>query len=67
MRRLRPRADHESMKHKSIGKQITTIDITSDKIIGRGSIPFILRYVEKIKLFHLLDRQLGNVGAGLDN
>ena len=49
------------MKHKSIGKQITTIETTTDKITGRGGITFILRYLEKIKLFHLVDRLLGDV------
>ena len=49
------------MKHKSIGKQITAVETTSDKITGRGGITFILRYLEKIKLFHLIDRLLGDV------
>jgi hypothetical protein len=49
------------MKHKSIGKQITGVETTPDKITGRGGISFILRYVEKIKLFHLMDRLLGDV------
>jgi len=49
------------MKHKSTGKQITAVETTTDKITGRGGITFILRYLEKIKLFHLMDRLLGDV------
>jgi hypothetical protein len=49
------------MKHKSTGKQITAVETTIDKITGRGGISFILRYLEKIKLFHLMDRLLGDV------
>jgi hypothetical protein len=49
------------MKHKSTGKQISTVEITTDKITGRGGIPLILRYVEKIKFFHLIDNLVGQV------
>ena len=48
-------------RHKSIGKQITAVETTTDKITGRGGIPFIMRYLEKIKLFHRIDTQLGEV------
>ena len=51
----------KSMKHKSTGKQISTVEITTDKITGRGGIPLILRYVEKIKFFHLIDNLVGQV------
>jgi hypothetical protein len=48
-------------KHKRSGKQISTVAITTDKITGRGGIPFILRYLEKIKVFHLIDMLVGEV------
>jgi len=40
------------MKHKSTGKQIAAVETTTDKITGRGGITFILRYLEKSKIFN---------------
>jgi len=44
------------MKHKSTGKQITAVETTTDKITGRGGIAFILRYLEKIKIFNYIKK-----------
>jgi hypothetical protein len=49
------------MKHKSSGKHITAVGTTTDKITGRGGIAFILRYLEKVKLFDLIERLVGDV------
>jgi len=49
------------MKHKSTGKQITAVETTTDKITGRGGIAFILRYLEKIKIFNIIDSLVGAV------
>jgi len=44
-------------------KQITIskVDITTDKISGRGGIFFVLRYIENIKLFSLLEKPFRNL------
>ncbi len=49
------------MQCKSTGRQITTVQITSDKITGRGGLLFILRYLERIKIFHVIETILGEV------
>ncbi len=49
------------MKCKSTGQQITTVEITEDKITGRGGLLFILRYLEKSKIFNLLGTVLGDI------
>ena len=49
------------MKHKSTGKQITALETTNDTLTGRGGIPFILRYLEKIKIFHSIDSVVEDV------
>lgn len=49
------------MKHKSTGQQITTVEITEDKITGRGGLIFILRYLEKSKIFNLIETVLGDI------
>lgn len=46
------------MQCKSTGYQITTIEKTTDKLTGRGGLTFILRYLEKIKFFHLAEKIL---------
>ena len=50
------------MKCKSTGQQITTVEITEDKITGRGGLLFILRYLEKSKIFNLIGTVLGDIG-----
>lgn len=37
-----------------MGTKITKIGITSDKITGRGGLPLILRYAERIRLFEVI-------------
>lgn len=37
-----------------MGAKITKIDITNDKISGRGGLPLFLRYIEKIHLYRLI-------------
>ncbi len=49
------------MKYKSTGQQITTVEITEDKITGRGGLIFILRYLEKSKIFNLIETVLGDI------
>lgn len=49
------------MKCKSTGCQITTVEITDDTITGRGGLLFILRYLEKIKIFSMIEKTLGSV------
>ena len=49
------------MKSKSTGCQITTVEITDDKITGRGGLLFILRYLEKVKIFNVIEKILGGV------
>ena len=49
------------MQCKSTGRQITTVAITEDKITGRGGLLFILRYLERIKIFHVIETILGEV------
>jgi hypothetical protein len=49
------------MKSKSTGCQITTVEITDDKITGRGGLLFILRYLEKVKIFNMIEKILGGV------
>ena len=49
------------MKCKSTGQQITTVEITEDKITGRGGLLFILRYLEKSKVFDLIETLLGDI------
>lgn len=49
------------MKCKSTGQQITTVEITEDKITGRGGLLFILRYLEKSKIFNLIETVLGDI------
>jgi hypothetical protein len=49
------------MKYKSTGQQITTVEITEDKITGRGGLIFILRYLEKSKIFNLIEIVLGDI------
>jgi hypothetical protein len=48
------------MKCKSTGQQITTVEITEDKITGRGGLIFILRYLERSKIFNLIETVLGD-------
>lgn len=48
------------MKCKSTGRQITTVEKTQDKITGRGGLIFILRYLEKSKIFNLIEKVLGD-------
>jgi hypothetical protein len=49
------------MKCKSTGRQITTVEITEDKITGRGGLLFILRYLEKSKIFKLIETVLCDI------
>ena len=49
------------MKCKSTGQHITTVEITEDKITGRGGLLFILRYLEKSKIFNLIETVLGDI------
>lgn len=49
------------MKCKSTGQQITTVEITEDKITGRGGLLFILRYLEKSKIFNLIETVMGDI------
>ena len=51
------------MKCKSTGQQITTVEITEDKITGRGGLLFILRYLEKSKIFNLIGTVLGDISG----
>lgn len=51
------------MKCKSTGQQITTVEITEDKITGRGGLIFILRYLERSKIFNLIETVLGNISG----
>jgi len=48
------------MKCKSTGQQITTVEITPDKITGRGGLLFVLRYLEKSKIFNLIETVVGD-------
>ena len=41
-----------------MGVRISKIDITNDKIIGRGGLPLFLRYVENIELYALISSTL---------
>jgi hypothetical protein len=49
------------MKCKSTGKHITTVETTDDKITSRGGLLLVLRYLEKSKVFNLIEKVLGNV------
>jgi hypothetical protein len=49
------------MKCKSTGQKITTVEITEDKITGRGGLLFILRYLEKSKIFNLIETILRDI------
>ena len=49
------------MKCKSTGCKITAVEITDDNITGRGGLLFILRYLEKIKIFSIIEKTLGGV------
>ena len=39
--------------------KITKIEVTNDKISGRGGISFFLRYIEKTNLYQLISFHLG--------
>ena len=49
------------MKCKSTGKHITTVETTDDKITSRGGLLLVLRYLEKSKVFNLIETVLGDV------
>lgn len=42
-------------------QQISKIEITNDKISGRGGIAFFLRYVEQIEFYELSGKILGHI------
>lgn len=46
------------MKIKTTGYHITKIDTTEDKINGRGGLTFVLRYLERINVFVLIESVL---------
>ncbi len=52
------------MRCKSTGYHVSEIDITDNIISGRGGILFILRYLEKCKIFNLLASTIGIIGNG---
>jgi hypothetical protein len=39
--------------------KITKIEVTNDKISGRGGISFFLRYIEKTNLYQLISFHIG--------
>jgi len=47
--------------HSQTESKITKIEITTDKISGRGGIAFFLRYVEQIQFYQLIDSILGHI------
>lgn len=42
-------------------QQINKIEITNDKISGRGGLAFFLRYVEQIGFYELSEKILGHL------
>jgi len=46
------------MKIKSKGYHITRTEATEDRINGRGGLSFVLRYIEKVKFFSLIESVL---------
>jgi hypothetical protein len=42
-------------------QQISKIEITNDKISGRGGLAFFLRYVEQIGFYALSEKMLGHL------
>ena len=52
------------MKCKSAGHHVSEIGITDNIISGRGGLLFILRYLEKCKIFNLLSSTIGIIGNG---
>lgn len=49
----------EKIKNNNSERKIKNIGITVDKITGRGGLVFFLRYMEKIRIFDLLERRIG--------
>jgi hypothetical protein len=49
------------MQIKTSGCHITKIEATDDKISGRGGLAFVLRYLEKIKIFSVIEKEIGAV------
>ena len=45
----------------SFGGQISKIEITNDKISGRGGLAFFLRYVEQVGFYDLSEKILGHI------
>jgi hypothetical protein len=43
-------------------QQISKIEITNDKISGRGGLAFFLRYVEQIGFYELTEKNWGIYG-----
>jgi len=49
------------IKLKSTGYHISKVEATDDKLSGRGGLSFILRYIEQIKIFKIIDNKIGNL------
>ncbi|VAX21611.1 hypothetical protein MNBD_IGNAVI01-1001, partial [hydrothermal vent metagenome] len=48
-------------KPKKINTKISKIQLTNDKISGRGGLSFYLRYVEQIGFYLLSEKILGHI------
>ncbi len=49
------------MKIKSTGYHITKVETTDDKLSGRGGLSFILRYIEQIQIFKIIENKIGEL------
>ena len=52
-------ATMKKIKNKNSGCKIKKVEITDDKISGRGGLCLFLRYLEQIQLFPLLEKFIG--------